>query len=567
MPLVLRPQRGEVPETPNASGVLRIEGERPWAVCGPSAEIELASEDLGDVAERVHAEVLHLDFGNSVGVFRVRGLGTLEVVSGKWDECHFDTMLADVARVASALPFAAGTAGPLPYDRSLAARDDLLYHAYVYIRHILSDSSPRHVRLLPALRAILADPHRRAETEAVLVPVECLARMDHETILAIASPRGALVPARSARVPAVLQGHLPRLLPERQYRTTSDTPENRFVKAFLELTCAVLARMKEAFAKDTRFSRRVRAECYDLEALIAPFHRHPLWRAVGPMTQLPANSTVLQRRRGYRDVFRHFALLRLATRHLPLSAAEARDLLEGKDIASLYEMWCFFQVVDVLSNLLGPPAKCDAPARDDLQARIAHEFEVRWSCGIRALYNATFSPRRPADRKTYSVPLRPDVVLVLGDGAVHVLDAKFKLQWLDDTEDELDRATVKANDVYKMHAYRDAIDAARSAWILYPGTELREFFTGDGLVDGVGAVPLRPEPGGAEALEALLRRIVGRPSATLGGVSESFGVRSAARASVIFGGPTRQVAGRKGMSWEEEDWVDAEAVAHRAPDE
>jgi hypothetical protein len=32
-------------------------------------------------------------------------------------------------------------------------------------------------------------------------------------------------------------------------------------------------------------------------------------------------------------------------------------------------------------------------------------------------------------------------------------------------------------------------------------------------------------------------------------------------------GPTRRVPGRKGMSWEEEDWVDEDATAHRGPDD
>jgi hypothetical protein len=32
-------------------------------------------------------------------------------------------------------------------------------------------------------------------------------------------------------------------------------------------------------------------------------------------------------------------------------------------------------------------------------------------------------------------------------------------------------------------------------------------------------------------------------------------------------GPTRKVPGRKGMSWEEEDWVDEDATAHRGEDE
>ena len=37
--------------------------------------------------------------------------------------------------------------------------------------------------------------------------------------------------------------------------------------------------------------------------------------------------------------------------------------------------------------------------------------------------------------------------------------------------------------------------------------------------------------------------------------------------SLYRAGPTRKVPGRKGMSWEEEDWVDEDAVAHRGEDE
>ena len=32
-------------------------------------------------------------------------------------------------------------------------------------------------------------------------------------------------------------------------------------------------------------------------------------------------------------------------------------------------------------------------------------------------------------------------------------------------------------------------------------------------------------------------------------------------------GPTRKVPGRNGMTYEEEDWVDQDATAHRGPDE
>ena len=83
--LILRSQRDpHQAVTPDARGVFRVEGELPWAVQGPEMLVSGALDDLYDVARLVHPEVLHLDFGNSVGVFRVRGLGTIEVVSGKW---------------------------------------------------------------------------------------------------------------------------------------------------------------------------------------------------------------------------------------------------------------------------------------------------------------------------------------------------------------------------------------------------------------------------------------------------------------------------------------------------
>ena len=43
----------------------------------------------------------------------------------------------------------------------------------------------------------------------------------------------------------------------------------------------------------------------------------------------------------------------------------------------------------------------------------------------------------------------------------------------------------------------------------------------------------------------------------------SYGPRSCAR---YRPGPTRKVPGRRGMTYEEEDWIDAEETAHRGPD-
>jgi hypothetical protein len=113
--------------------------------------------------------------------------------------------------------------------------------------------------------------------------------------------------------------------------------------------------------------------------------------------------------------------------------------------------------------------------------------------------------------------LRPDIVLEVPSGpnaGLHVLDAKFKLQiagQLELIEDvaesetltEVRQGVFKPEDLYKMHTYLDAIPQVKSAWILYPGSELRFFgreehtiiSTAQRLpqsVRGVGTIPLKP---------------------------------------------------------------------------
>ena len=109
---------------------------------------------------------------------------------------------------------------------------------------------------------------------------------------------------------------------------------------------------------------------------------------------------------------------------------------------------------------------------------------------MRLVYNQRLSSSRTGQRHSYSVPLIPDIALSIPDGpnaGLHLFDAKFPVQALtdvglaaddQDADDEkaAERAgSVKRADIYKMHAYRDAIPDARSVWILYPGGRFRFF--------------------------------------------------------------------------------------------
>jgi predicted component of viral defense system (DUF524 family) len=123
------------------------------------------------------------------------------------------------------------------------------------------------------------------------------------------------------------------------------------------------------------------------------------------------------------------------------------------------------------------------------------------------VYNRGFGYRKD-QTGSYSVLLRPDMALLDGRHPFVVLDAKFRLKathWNPD-EDDIPTRQAKRADLYKMHTYRDALQA-RAAVALYPG-DRAEFFDlergrrrdvtlADLLRDdgwrGVGALPLRPE--------------------------------------------------------------------------
>ena len=169
---------------------------------------------------------------------------------------------------------------------------------------------------------------------------------------------------------------------------------------------------------------------------------------------------------------------------------------------------------------------------------------------MRLVYNQRLSSSRTGQRHSYSVPLIPDIALSIPDGpnaGLHLFDAKFPVQALtdvglaaDDQDADDEKAAERAGsfkraDIYKMHAYRDAIPDARSVWIRYPGGQFRFFGVPGGAgpgvrlvgsspeglpgeFEGVGAIPLAPVVGGegvhgqgmAAASGSALRMTLGR---------------------------------------------------------
>ncbi len=502
-----------------AGGIRLIDAESEWVVEGSVDEILGVQLALGpSVCTRVAAGVLILRFGNSVGRVGNAGvLGPLRVRTGKWGEAEYTALLEDLSKKTAALPFAAVAPSSLPYERTELETREVLYHAFVWLRHALLGDGEAELR--DAIAGIVRSPHRRLVRTSREVPVELAGRLRAGTLDDIACGRWPI-----ARSPLGFSAGgrtvLPVRVEEEIARESADTAENRFVKAFLAECTWVVQRIASTLGRGAdALAFKIRGECGELSAVLLDWSRATIWREVGAMTHFPASSTVLQRRAEYRTVLRHHQMLRLGSR-VPLDAKTSLKLLESKDIATLYEMWAAFAVLDAVRELLGQPAHVTRVAVDHSGATVTWGLVARWANGAELAYNPSFTRKGGFHGRSRSLRLRPDVALFVPSGpsaGLHLFDAKFRLEGALDADGD-EESSFKHADLHKMHAYRDAIPEARSAWVLYPGGEAEAFFDdgrrgleqiGGGAIAGVGAIPLRPGGGGSGLQLLLLRALDG----------------------------------------------------------
>ena len=486
-----------------------------------------------------------VNFGDYVGEISLAGT-RLSVSTAKLDAEGFDRLLRDITARCASLPFDYQSPTLIPYERAALDEQDLLYHAFVYLRWAMWHASPT---LLEVLAIIENDPHRMLVRETVDSPSwavrdvspamleDLLAGSRQWQELPVGSPGRRSPLARSI---AALTGRaaLPASMPEHVTKTTYDTPENRFVRYFVEFLSELLdrvaTRLCESDSTGGLIETRLATQAVALKQELTEWTRRDFLSEVGVMRVFPASSQVLQRRVGYRELLEHYLALILAAR-FPISGADLTRLMEAKEASKLYEYWTFFEMADLLRVLVGEPLEAATLVRSDEFTAYVPEnvIRLRYPGAIELAYNRSYGGNL---KGSYSVTLRPDITLDIG-GVRHLFDAKFRVERAavaptseEKAEDRAIEAAMpsgwfKADDIRKMHTYRDAIGCCpsgephdvASVWVLYPGTEFAFFDQDRGrlaqlpedlaTLRGVGAMPL--EPGvEAVALTALLRRLL-----------------------------------------------------------
>jgi uncharacterized protein len=123
---------------------------------------------------------------------------------------------------------------------------------------------------------------------------------------------------------------------------------------------------------------RLRIVSLQLEEMLG----HRFWSSVGPLLQIPSNSQVLQKRRGYRDILKFDLSLRLG---LELKWNRGRDFADGllgdvRPVNEIDEYWCFF----VLRKLLAEMCEAELPGNGSFIAFAPDGLQVRLEQGKRS---------------------------------------------------------------------------------------------------------------------------------------------------------------------------------------
>ena len=304
---------------------------------------------------------------------------------------------------------------------------------------------------------------------------------------------------------------------------TNDTKENRFLKFALGQITDRYEILKKRIEAIKNASDVMKEDMQATLATLKHLQRNPFFRTVGNYKGMNQESLVLQKATGYSQIYRTWSLL-----HRSYSLNDGIYRLQTKDIATLYEIWCFIEVSHIVKEKLHL-------SDEDIDHRNRMEMNglFTWDLGkgehsrilfkkddielAELVYNPKSTKRENLsagikDWTVPTVPQKPDIVLQLtkndlqeGMKMTYLFDAKYRI----DGKDKNGVDVPPEDAINQMHRYRDAIyykdyqsDALKKevigGYILFPGdgepavvAESKFRKTIDEV--NIGAFPLRPK--------------------------------------------------------------------------
>lgn len=361
-------------------------------------------------------------------------------------------------------------------------------------------------KFIIACKSIIDRPRHRLHGEEVYLRADKLKQTPHNIENRLAEHRKE--PAYLYRV--------------EQHILSNDTQENRFLKFALHQISKRYEDLRQRIEAVKTASGTMKSAMLATSETLKRLQHHPFFRTIGRFKGISQESMVLQKATGYSQVYRTWNLLRRA-----YSLNDGLYRLQTKDIATLYEIWCFIEVSHIVKAQLHLDDE-DVEHRNRMEMNGIFSWELGKGEHSRILFRKdgvelaelVYNPKN-ADKENDdvgmkdlvvpTVPQKPDIVLQLtkndlqqGMKMTYLFDAKYRIDGKDKGVD------VPPEDaINQMHRYRDAIyyknyDANAlkkeviGGYILFPGdgepndVAVSKFYKTIKEVN-IGAFPLRPK--------------------------------------------------------------------------
>ena len=361
-------------------------------------------------------------------------------------------------------------------------------------------------KFIKACKSIIDRPRHRLHGEEVYLRADKLKQTPHNIENRLAEHRKE--PAYLYRV--------------EQHILSNDTQENRFLKFALHQISKRYEDLRQRIEAVKTASGTMKSAMLATSETLKRLQHHPFFRTIGRFKGISQESMVLQKATGYSQVYRTWNLLRRA-----YSLNDGLYRLQTKDIATLYEIWCFIEVSHIVKAQLHLDDE-DVEHRNRMEMNGIFSWELGKGEHSRILFRKdgvelaelVYNPKNAdtendnvgmKDLVVPTVPQKPDIVLQLtkndlqqGMKMTYLFDAKYRIEGKDKGVD------VPPEDaINQMHRYRDAIyykdyDANAlkkeviGGYILFPGdgepndVAVSKFYKTIKEVN-IGAFPLRPK--------------------------------------------------------------------------
>lgn len=489
----------------------------------------------GRIITKIFVGTLYLDLleiatGNCIQTI------SLEVRSHKSDyRTEYRSMLATITEKCTELIMQCNSPVYQSFTSDSNVANETDYQRFAFVHSLLSSNE-----FNDAIQKVISSPVTQWKENIELTDIRRVKRIRNSGLRQIASnPIRTKLPEEHPLRDLGLNS-IPSQIRSSKKIEDIDTPENRFIKHVLE----VFLRFCVDF--EYKAEKKAKQEAKVLVNRLENYLNHGIFKQISRPASLKLNSPILQRKEGYREVLRAWLMFDMAAK---LIWEGGEDVYEGgnRDVATLYEYWLFFTLLELFSEIFSIQAKSlDKLIKTSsdglsLQLKQGKETALRgiYDSGTRKLnirysFNRSFSGNKPyPDSGSWTRTLRPDYTLSIWPVGLkekeaevkelitHIhFDAKYKVENLkknftedvdlDEEKKDQREGKYKNADLLKMHAYKDAIRRTGGAYVLYPGgQEVRQEGFHE-IIPGLGAFPIGPSDGenGTTNLKKFIEEII-----------------------------------------------------------